>query len=496
MSCSLSLEPARIEHRHSGDGRNGLSLRDVLLATQGEARGFSSRTPESIAGISIDTRTLQPGELFWALPGAQRDGHAFVAEAHRRGACAAVVRRDWPAQGAAGPMPLIRVDDTLQALARLASWHRRHCAAVVIGITGSVGKTTTRTMIDAVLSRHAAGIESPRNYNNHIGVPLTLLALRPFHRFGVVELATSAPGEIGRLASISRPEIGVVTAVAPAHWEGFGSLEATAREKRQLVEHLPKEGFAVLNGDDPHVQTMKAFARCRSIFVGKGPHNDVRATQIVADRCGLSFRAGRQFFQLPALGRHHLGGALAALAVAREFGLKDAEVSEALRHWSPPPGRCRPVALGPVTLIDDTYNANPTSVRAACDLLAESFPSRRRILVLGDMLQLGKAAGRFHEEVGAYAAGSGIEWLLAVGRHADAVVHGALGGGLASQHALACRELPHACRQLAGLIDEGDVVLVKGSRGMRMERVVEWLQTTFGESRLGFQATHATTGFQ
>jgi UDP-N-acetylmuramoyl-tripeptide--D-alanyl-D-alanine ligase len=449
-------------------GMERRTLQDVLDATGGRPAGVPAG--ETVfSKVSIDSRTTEPGVLFWALCGPRHDGHDYVGEAMRRGAVACVV--DDP-RALPTDVPAIAVPDTVRALADFAAWHRRRMDALVIAMTGSVGKTTAREMTYAALSARLAGRRAAGNFNNHIGLPLSLLEVERGHAFVVLELGSSAPGEIRSLADIACPQVGVVTRVGIAHLSGLGSVEAIQQEKGALVEALPQTGLAVLGGDDPLTSELAAKAACRVVTVGTARHNVLVARDVSSVRDRLRFRVDRTVFEVRAAGRHNLTAALAAVAVGREAGLSDAEVARGLASFTPPAGRCQVCATEPFTLIDDSYNANPSSMEAACRLLSSWEPARARVLVVGDMAELGDAAGRWHERLGETAARLNIDRLAALGSHAEDVVRGALSAGMPSNRVAACGDVDHLLGLMDHWIEPGDVVLVKGSRSMRMERVV------------------------
>jgi UDP-N-acetylmuramoyl-tripeptide--D-alanyl-D-alanine ligase len=449
-----------------------LPLNTLLSAVRGEAIGFDGRV--TIERITTDSRQVAPGDLFWALRGERADGHDFIDEALRRGAIGAVVNRTWREQQRRSARQCLVVPDTWQALWDLAAWHRARSDALVIGVTGSVGKSTTRHLLHGA---RYSGIQSPHNFHNHLGVPLSLLELTPQHEFAVLEAGASGGSEIARLCTLMQPEVGLLTAIAPAHLEGFGSLEAICRAKGELLEALPPSGFAVLNGDDPLVRRLARRANCRVLFVGESIHNDVVATRVRVNDRRLRFRVDDVEFQLPAIGRHHLTSALLTVATARELDVGDTEIAAALREFQPLPGRCRKLSIGPWTIIDDTYNANPASVLAACQTLRDWEEAGQRVLVLGDMLELGPQAPAFHEHIGAAAAQCGFDRVIAVGAHAAAVAGSARRHGLDVGCLGACSDLETALVLLDLWLEPNGVVLVKGSRGMRMERVVAHLQS-------------------
>ncbi len=456
------------------------TLQDLIVATGGRPSG-EVRAGDAVGTVRTDSRQVAPGDCFWALPGSSLNGHDFCGEAIRRGAACCVVEEDRPALAG---HPLITVASSPAALASFARWHRQSCDAMVIGVTGSVGKTTTRSMLHAVLSGRFAGTQSPANFNNHVGVPLSLLEIKPHDEFAVIELGASGVGEIAALAGIARPEAGIITAVGPAHLERFGSLAAIEQAKGELAEAIPEDGFVVLNGDDPRVRAMAGRARCRTILVGEGPHNDLRPDLVQVATNLLTLTLGDTAFRLAVTGRQHVAAALASIAVAREIGLSDAEIASGLERFQPVGGRCRPMKVGPWTVIDDTYNASPTSMAAACDLLKDWQGPGRRWLVVGDMLELGPDSPEFHRQLGRRAARSNIDGLIAVGPQAGDTIAAAREAGMSAGQLAVCKDFATVFLHLDCWLTPGDVVLIKGSRGMRMEQVIEQLQTHWNATQL------------
>ncbi len=456
-------------------GMERVTLRELETATGGRAIACDP-TAVSFERVTTDSRTARPGDLFWALPGKARDGHEFVADAVNHGAVACVVQENKTVAG----VPAVVVPDVLQGLQDFARSHRQRRDALVIGVTGTVGKTTTREMLHAALSPVFAGCRSRKNFNNHIGLPLSVLDIEPSHEFAVLEMAASRRGEIAQLAEIARPEVGVLTSIGVAHLDGFGTVETIAATKAELLESLPASGFAVINGDDARCCAVSARAKCPVITVGEGTNNRLRATAIEADSRSLRFTVDGTTYAISAVGRHHLVAGLAAVAVARELGVKPVDLAEGLSRFVPVAGRCVVKQRRPWTLIDDTYNANPTSAEAACRLLADwndhdSNDHGHRILVLADMLELGVEAANWHASIGACAATLGIDGLVAVGHYAADLLAGARRAGMQSEQLAQCDELDVVAAVLDCWLEPGDVVLVKGSRSMRMERVVEQL---------------------
>lgn len=463
------------------------SLNELLTATGGRAIGFEQDAVE-FSAVGIDSRSIQAGELFWAVQGTQHDGHDFLGDAFNRGAAACVVESE-KVIAVAGPV--VVVENTLDALGDFAHWYRSQQEAVVIGVTGSVGKTTTREMIHATLGAAFDVTQSPENFNNHFGLPLSILEIEPGHDFAVLELGASQAGEIRSLAGIAAPEIGVITGIGSAHLEGFGSEEGVLAAKGELLESLPKTGFAVLSGDDPRLRKLAQRAECRVLFVGENPQNDLQATDVELTEDRIRFRVDGDHFQITALGRHHLTAALSAVAIGRELGMSAAAIAEGLKSFQPVSGRCRAEQIGSWTIIDDSYNSNPTSMQAACDVLANWKGATHKILVTGDMLELGDRSVEFHRELGETVAAAGIDRLAAHGNYAADVVQGARDAGMDGFRLAECEHYESLPAVLDCWLEPGSVVLVKGSRSMRMERVVEWLrrraekELTFNENTPG-----------
>ncbi|MCC7422916.1 MAG: UDP-N-acetylmuramoyl-tripeptide--D-alanyl-D-alanine ligase [Planctomycetaceae bacterium] len=454
---------------------NPVALAQLVSAVDGQAVGVDSL--RTVRRVEIDSRRIESGDVFWAVRGERLDGHDYVADAMKNGAAVCVVSSE-RAERISGPKIVVR--DTLTALADFAHWYRNQQSATVIGVTGSVGKTTTRRMIHTVLGASLPGVESPENFNNHFGLPLSLLGIEKGDRYAVMELGASHVGEIRDLAAIARPHIGVVTAVELAHVSTFGSLDHITIAKGELPEALPADGLAVLAGDDARVRGMSARTRARVVCVGEGPENQIRPTWVKSIPGRLSFRLDGRDYSLAGTGRHVLVSALAAVAVAREFGVPAADVARGFEAYRPMPGRGVIRRFGAVTVIDDTYNANPGSMRAAIHILRDWAGPGRCIFVAGDMLELGTYSAGCHRQLGEEAVACGIHGIIALGHFAGDVVEGARLSGHRDGQLRACTTLADVTATLEDWLQPGDVVLVKGSRGMRMERVVEWLEDAWG----------------
>jgi UDP-N-acetylmuramoyl-tripeptide--D-alanyl-D-alanine ligase len=356
----------------------------------------------------------------------------------------------------------------------LAAWHRQQFAGQVVAITGSVGKTTTRLMIDSVLRSKFAGTASPQNFNNHIGVPLSLIRLEREHHYAAIELGASAAGEIAKLAELCRPQIGVITRIGEAHLEGFGSQRKVAEAKGELLTALSQGGVAVLNGDDPWLRQAGSRTAQRIVWVGRGPECDLTAMNVRYSEGLLQFRVDAQLYLVPVWGRHHLTSALAAIAVGFEFGLTPDEIAEALAGFRPPEKRCNVTESAGARWIDDSYNASPSAMRAALEVLREMDAPGEHVVVCGDMKELGESSSRWHRRLGQeVVTRCGADRLIACGDHAQEVVSAAREAGMPAARATYVRDAEATIPLVRTVVRHGDAVLVKGSRVMGMERVIE-----------------------
>jgi UDP-N-acetylmuramoyl-tripeptide--D-alanyl-D-alanine ligase len=430
--------------------------------------------PRAVAqGYSIDSRTIRSGELFFAVKGERMDGHDFVEQALQKGAVAAVVRKDqltrYPKKAR-----LLPVTDTLVSLQTLATAVRRLWGKPLVGVTGSVGKTTTKEAIAHVLCTRYRVLKSEGNFNNHFGLPLMLLKLEPGQEIAVIEMGMSHAGEISALAKIAHPEIGVVTNVAPVHLEFFKSVSDIARAKYELIESLPATGTAVLNADDEYVSQFGRDFKGKVVTYGLGPIADVRAENIKTLGAGGStfdVLAGgcRENATLPLVGTHNIHNALAAVAVGLDRGLTPSEAVGALTSLAPPDKRGEVVQLDNITVINDCYNSNPKALEAMVDALA-AMPASRRIVVAGEMLELGPAGEELHRRVGQYMAEKKIDLLIGVQGLAQQMVESARESGMRAEFMATPEE---AGERLARETRDGDLVLLKASRGVKLERTLE-----------------------
>lgn len=445
---------------------------DIAKAIGGVLAGERTRP---VRGIGIDSRTIEAGQLFFAIPGERTDGHQYVRMSAERGAVGAVVSR--PVDAPEG-FPLIYVADTVWALGCFARWYRGLFSVPVIGITGSAGKTTTKEMAAAALSARHIVLKSPQNLNTEIGLPLAIAQLERHHTVAVLEMAMRGRGQIDWLANIARPSIGVITNIGWAHLGLLGSRDNIALAKSELLYRLPEDGVAVLNADDDYFEFCRRQARCRVISFGYQRAATVRAVKVQLDRSGkvrCTVRYGREStaLQVPVPGLHHLSNALAALASAVALGVPLAEAAMHLQQMQMVDQRMQ-VCHTPkqVTVLDDTYNANPASVSAALQTLERMANGCRRVVVLGDMLELGDEAPRLHREVGREAARIGAQVVVAVGEMAEEIVRGAKSAGNPPV-CLTFSDSNAAAENILRYLQPGDVVLVKGSRALQMELVVK-----------------------
>lgn len=423
--------------------------------------------------VSVDTRTLEPGAVFVALKGPNHDGHDYVASAFEKGAAAAVVERPVDAAGALEIVP-----SALDWLQRTAAEMRRRWNGLVAGITGSAGKTTTKEAVAAVLSRRLRTGKTQGNYNNHIGVPLTVLNLPDDAEAAAVEIGMNHAGEIRLLCGIAQPRIGVVTNVGTAHIENLGSVEAIAAAKRELVEALPPNGVAVLNGDDARVRAMAEAFSGLTVFYGSSPFVPSEAPHVRALNVAY-LSGGVQFdvpdvgsFFCPLAGRAGLMSALAALAVARALGWDLGEWKETIARLETAPMRLEKIERNGMVVWNDCYNSNPEAAMMMLDLLAETRAARR-IAVLGEMLELGPWSAELHREVGRYAAGRGLDYLVGVRGEARRMVEEAAAAGMGRERTAFFDDPAEAGAFVRSLAREGDALLFKGSRGVRMEKALE-----------------------
>lgn len=453
------------------------------------------RSTRSIRGAAVDSRLVRPGNLFVALPGERTDGHRFVGQAVAAGATAILVTSE-PAPSelvALGDVTVVAVGDGVAGLGAIAARWRDRFDPLVVGVTGSIAKTSAKEAIATVLATRFVTLRSPGNRNNEIGLPLALLDLGPEHEAAVLEMGMYVGGEIADLAAMARPRIGVVTAVQGVHLSRIGTIEAVERAKGELVEALPADGTAVLNADDPRVVRMRTRTAARVLTYGFDPAADVRADTVrSAGTAGMRFGLvpggaadvhGPIEVTTPALGRLSVHNALAAAAVGLAAGLTGDEIVAGIgRGWAAP-HRATLIEAAGTTIVDDSYNASPASMVAALELLA-GLPGRR-VAILGEMLELGDAAAEGHTAVGRAAAERDIDLLFVVGSAASSIAEGAAVAGLPADRIVRAADRPAALTAYLERRADGDVVLVKASRGAALDRLVDDLVAALGGTVTG-----------
>jgi len=458
---------------------------EIAGAVKGTVHGDAGA---AVYGVSTDSRTIKPGELFVPLKGERFDGHAFIADVLARGIKVFITSDSQAAEAAVrGEATCITVPDTLRALGNLAAGHRSRFSVPITAITGSNGKTTTREMLASILGRTGEGLKTSGNLNNLIGLPQMLFQLSEHHRWAVLEMGMSEPGEIDRLAEIARPDVGVITNVSPAHLQSMGTVGAVASAKGELFQRLASGKHAVYNADDPLVAALPSPSGVSRLSFGCGPA-DVRAGDYrELGRDGQSFLlvlpSGKVPVRLKAFGRHNTLNALAAAAAAYALGIALQDIRDGLEAFVPFEKRFAPEDLGGILLVDDSYNANPASMKAALLTLGQLAGQGRAIAVLGDMLELGGASASAHEEVGRLA-GQKVARLYLAGERAGNVAEGALAEGLAQSAIIVANSHEEILEDLLGIVREGDCILVKGSRGMRMDVVAEGLRNSLRPAKL------------
>jgi UDP-N-acetylmuramoyl-tripeptide--D-alanyl-D-alanine ligase len=454
---------------------SSFTVQEIVRATHGAL--VTGDLGVSVTGVSIDSRSIGVGEAFFAIRGHRLDGHAFLGDAAARGAACFVVHTLPDAIPPA--VPIVLVEDTTRALGQLAATHRARFTLPVAAVTGSNGKTTTKEMIASVFAMRWRTLKPEGSFNNQWGLPLTLLELTPQHQALVVEVGANQPGEIAYLAGLARPTVAAVTIVAGAHTEFFGSLDGVRHEKAALVRAVTADGHVALNADDPRVLGMASETAARVVTYGRSPRAEVRAEgDVVDDGNGVRFTlaTGRRStgVRLAFAGVHNVTNALAAAAVGVAVDFDVDEIVAGLESARPVKGRCVWRQAGEVWVLDDTYNAaSLESVRAAYAAAAARPRTGRLVLVMGDMLELGESTERAHREVGREAAAVRADVFVGMGRASALAVDEARAAGIAETHATATFE--DTVAHLLKRVTAGDVVLVKGSRGMRMERVADAL---------------------
>ena len=450
-----------------------MTLRNVTEATGGKI--LNGEPDLELTGISTDTRTLLPGQLFFALKGDKYDAHTFLANVAGKSAGAAVIH-DEAAAREAPALPAVLVADTTRAFGDLANWHRSQCPTTVIGITGSNGKTTTREMLYHILEGVVRSIRSIENFNNAFGVPLTLFQMRPEDVYAVVEMGTNSPGEIKRLAEIADPDIGLITNVGETHLEGLGDVEGVAREKAALLKHTSRKTGAFYNADDYCSRRVAKALKGTVRSFGIENDADLRGFNVRSDQTGTGFKIkDGPRIHIPIPGAHNASDALAAIAVARQLGIDWNTIAAQLSTFKLPAMRMETTTTGGVTVINDAYNANPVSLEAAAKTLSRMECTGRRILVVADMLELGERTTELHRKLGKTIASFDFDYMLGRGPHTAALIASARDSGMSKDDVRMADSNDELAQTLLGFVGSGDTVLLKGSRGMHLEEVAALL---------------------
>ncbi|MFO7942524.1 MAG: UDP-N-acetylmuramoyl-tripeptide--D-alanyl-D-alanine ligase [Bacillota bacterium] len=466
------------------NGDDILFTADQLAAALGSSVEGGEGNRIEITGVSVDSRATEPGDAFFALAGETTDGHDFLARAEEAGAVVALVRSDFAA-GNHPSLPLIPVGDTLIALGEAASWHRSRFDVACVAITGSVGKTTTKDMVSAVLAERGEILRNPGNFNTEIGTPLTLLSLGSRHAGLVQEIGMRKPGDVRYLAEMIRPDVGILTNVRESHLEFFGTVEHLAQSKAELFQNLPSSGWAIVNGDDDFAQYMLDAGCARAIlYYPSGVRKDCATFQVWAEDVCLDDRARAQFtlhrsdgvklpIRLEIAGEHHVANALAAAAAGTAIGISPEGIARGLRGFEPTEMRSEWIRCGGFTILNDAYNSSPTSCKAALDMLSSIATEGRRVAVLGPMLELGPVEESGHRDVGRAVAVSATDLLFTALSPADLIGSAALECGFPAGAYRHFDQMDELCRALSASVRDGDVILIKASRSCRFERCVD-----------------------
>lgn len=467
---------------------------EILAVTRGEL--ISGDRSCVATGVSIDSRTIQEGDLFVPLLGDRFNGHDYLGEVLQHGAAGALIQGDRaietfgpfpgnPRQGAVHKPFCIRVGDPLKALQSLAAVYRRRFAIPAVGITGSNGKSTTKEMTGSILRERFPILMTSGNLNNHIGVPLTLLGLKPEHQAAVLEMGISAPRELTLLCEMADPSVAVITNIGPAHIEGFHDVTSVAEAKAEILDYMDDGGQAVLNADDPFFEMLSKRTRGRIVSFGRHESADVRALEVhevlgPGISPGLSLTvaiaSGPYEIFLPVIGAHNAYNALASLAVGCLWGLSIDELQAGLKKFVPLPQRMTLQQIGGLAILNDVYNANPSSMTAALEVLARHQQGRHGLAILGDMLELGDLSAQAHYDIGKKAGELGIGGVVSVGAFGSHTVQGAIDGGIPADRVRHCEDHEQVVSAIFALRTGPTLLLIKGSRGMRMERVIEGLE--------------------
>ena len=448
-----------------------LTLQQIRQTVGGNALTAIPADVPPILAVCTDTRRMEKSSLFIALRGEKHDAHDFIPQAAAGGAIAALV--DHPPATILPNVHLIQVPDTRKAMGKLARRARQDLIGKVVAVAGSNGKTSTKHLIDSALCGKLRGSISPKSFNNDIGVPLSIFPADPRQDYLVLELGTNNPGEIAALTEIAQPDIAVITNVGAEHLDGLGDLRGVRQEEASVIKGLAADGMLVVNGDDRDLLEAVGGYQGQRVTLGFGEHNDLFASDVRCDETGVRFslnKSRREFF-VPLLGRHTACNALAAIAVARKLGLREDEIIENLAHAHGPEMRLQLKKANGLTVLNDAYNANPNSMRAALETVVALPSQGRKVAVLGDMLELGDATERYHREIGEFAASCKLDQLICVGTWGKVIADAAVAAGQVKSTVIRYRDSGTTAENVGHHLREGDLVLLKASRGVRLEAV-------------------------
>jgi UDP-N-acetylmuramoyl-tripeptide--D-alanyl-D-alanine ligase len=459
------------------------------IATQMGGRQIFGSPDVALGGLSTDSRTIAPGHIFLALKGEQYDGHHFLADAVNAGAAGVIVEpgATIPEDFATKGLVVITVASTLQALGDLALWWRKQWGGKLIAVTGSNGKTTTKEMAASILSLTANTKKSPGNFNNLIGLPLTILSLKQDHRLAVLEMGMNRPGEIARLTQIARPDIGLITNAANAHLEGLGDVQGVIKAKGELLEVMSEDSIAILNGDGELYDELAPTCKGKLVSFGLGEANQIRAGNIrAAGFRGQAFdiylNNERVSVKIGLPGIHNVCNAVGGAAIAHCLSVSKELIAQGLGEFTPLKGRFQVTDLNDgVRIIDDTYNSNPSSLNAALQTVQELRAERQGLVVgFGEMMELGQEASRYHVDAGKRIADMGTRYVVALGEHGGHVIEGACQGGMKRTQTHLAANHAEMIDALKAKVRGNDIVLLKGSRKVAMDRVVEAMKEFYG----------------
>ncbi len=465
---------------------NNIEISNVLKAINGEL--LLGSLESSITGISTDSRSIKEGELFFALEGENYDGHKFVNQAISNGASGAVISSNKDAVSSLldgfKKCILVEVVDTLKALGDLAKFYRNSLRTRFIAVTGSNGKTTTKDMIYHVLQNFNSVTRSRKSFNNFVGVPLTIFDTDSTQDFCVVEMGTNAPGEIRRLSEIVFPDFAILTNISFTHLEGLGSIEGVANEKAELIENMAGNGILVTNADDDWCNRIANRFNGRVISFGFNKSADLKASNVKRNDSGFVFTINDSFtVNLSVLGKHNIYNAMAVIAICNAVGISIENICDKFIDFKLPPMRMEKQVCGDIVVINDGYNSNPSSMSAALEELSQLTAPGRKILVCGDMLELGNYTESMHREIGAKVANADIDVLWTVGSCSRFVVEEAIANGMPEERIRSCETSEEASSFVASYLKKDDTVLIKGSRGMKLENVVRQIESCFSRKK-------------